>query len=219
MFFVPCSDRHGHERLVLMFTGIVQATGRIVSRRQAGDGARIRVDVGTLELSDVRVGDSLAVAGCCLTVVSIDHVRLDFDVSEETLRCTTGFDVDRRVNLEKALRLADRLGGHLMSCHVDGVGTVAAFEPVDTERQGSWHLRIEAPEELSRYIAAKGSIAIDGVSLTINAVDRSRFAVNLIPHTLSVTTLGQLAVGGKVNLEVDMMARYVQRMIEVASSG
>ena len=170
-------------------------------------------------MSDVRVGDSLAVAGCCLTVVSIDRVRLDFDVSEETLRCTTGFDVDRRVNLEKALRLADRLGGHLMSGQIDGVGTVAAFEPVDTERQGSWHLRIEAPEELSRYIAAKGSIAVDGVSLTINAVDRSRFAVNLIPHTLSVTTLGQLAVGGKVNLEVDMMARYVQRMIEVASSG
>ena len=152
-----------------MFTGIVQATGRIVSRRQAGDGARIRVDVGTFDVSDVRVGDSMAVAGCCLTVVSIDRVRLDFDVSEETLRCTTGFDVDRRVNLEKALRLADRLGGHLMSGHVDGVGTVAAFGPVDTDRQGSWHLRIEAPDALSRYIAPKGSLGVDGVSLTINA--------------------------------------------------
>jgi riboflavin synthase len=117
------------------------------------------------------------------------------------------------------LRLADRLGGHLMSGHVDGVGTVAAFGPVDTDRKGSWHLRIEAPEELSRYLAPKGSIAVDGVSLTINAVDRSRFTVNLIPYTLSVTTLGQLAVGGKVNLEVDMMARYVQRMLEVANSG
>jgi riboflavin synthase len=195
-----------------MFTGIVQATGRIVSRHPGGDGARIRVDAGSWDLADIAIGDSIAVGGCCLTVVAIGARWLDFDVSEETLRCTTGFDVDRRVNLEKSLRLADRLGGHLMSGHVDGVGTVTAFAPVGPGSQGSWHLEIDAPPALARYVAPKGSIAVDGVSLTSNAIDGSRFTVNLIPHTLAVTTLGHLANGARVNLEVDLIARYVERM-------
>ena len=196
-----------------MFTGIVQARGRVVSRQAAAGAARIRLDAGTLDIRDVRVGDSLAVAGCCLTVASIEDGRLDFDVSEETLRCTTGFDAGRHVNLELALRLADRLGGHLVSGHVDGVGSVAAFAPVDADRQPSWRLEIDAPPELARYIAAKGSVAVDGVSLTVNDVAGARFTVNLIPHTLAVTTLGQLDAGSKVNLEVDMIARYVERLL------
>ena len=195
-----------------MFTGIVQATGRIASRRPAGDGTRIRIDVGSLDLADVATGDSIAVNGCCLTVVEIGQALLAFDVSGETLGCTTGFDAGRRVNLEKSLRLADRLGGHLMSGHVDGVGTVAALAPVETGSQGSWHLVIDAPAAIARYIAPKGSIAVDGVSLTSNAVDGTRFTVNLIPHTLAVTTLGKLAIGAGVNLEVDLIARYVERM-------
>jgi riboflavin synthase len=199
-----------------MFTGIVQATGQVVASEAAGRAARIRLDVGAWDVNDVRVGDSIAVTGCCLTVVSLDDRTLEFDVSEETLRCTTGFDVGRRVNLEKALRLADRLGGHLMAGHVDGIGTVAALAPVDGDRQKSWQLEIDAPPELARYIAPKGSIAVDGVSLTINAVSDARLSVNLIPHTLAVTTLSQLANGSKVNLEVDLIARYVQRLLEVA---
>ena len=202
-----------------MFTGIVQATGRIAARQIAGDGVRIGVDVGTLELADVAVGDSVAVAGCCLTVVQIDDRQLAFDVSEETLSCTTGFDVGMRVNIEKALRLADRLGGHLMSGHVDGVGTVATLAPVDPNRQGSWRLDLDAPHGLDRYIAPKGSIAVDGVSLTVNTVDGARFSVNLIPHTLAVTTLGQLARDSKVNLEVDVVARYVERLVQAADDG
>jgi len=200
-----------------MFTGIVEATGQVVAREAAGTGARIRVDIGTWDVTDVRVGDSIAVGGCCLTIVSIDDRQLAFDVSEETLRCTTGFDVGRRVNVEKALRLADRLGGHLMSGHVDGVGKVAGFAPVGADRQQSWHLEIDAPGELARYVAPKGSIAVDGVSLTVNAVDGARFSVNVIPHTLAVTTLARLASGSDVNLEVDVIARYVQRMLEIAS--
>lgn len=195
-----------------MFTGIVQATGRIVSREPRADGVRIRVDAHGLDLADVAAGDSIAVGGCCLTAVGIGGRELDFDVSAETLRCTAGFDVGRRVNLEKALRFADRLGGHLMSGHVDGVGTVAAFGPIDADPAGSWHLSIDAPAPLARYIAPKGSIAVDGVSLTTNTIDGLRFTVNLIPHTLTVTTLAQLAEGAGVNLEVDLIARYVDRL-------
>jgi riboflavin synthase len=195
-----------------MFTGIVQGVGRVVARDAAGDGARIRIDAGTLDCSDVATGDSIAVAGCCLTVVENLPSGLAFDVSGETLRCTTGFDVGLRVNLEKSLRLADRLGGHLMSGHVDGVGVVAVFAPVNGDAGASWSLTTEAPPALARYVAAKGSVAIDGVSLTSNAVEGTRFTVNLIPHTLAVTTLSQLAVGARVNLEVDLIARYVERL-------
>jgi riboflavin synthase len=198
-----------------MFSGIVQATGRIVECQPAADGVRIRIEAGTLDVGDVAIGDSIAVSGCCLTVVGTDDTALDFDISRETLTCTAGFDIGRRVNLEKALRLADRLGGHLLSGHVDGVGTVAAFAAAAGDPHGSWQLTIDAPAALARYIAPKGSIAVDGVSLTTNAVDGARFTVNLISHTLAVTTLGALASGAGVNLEADVIARYVARMLEV----
>jgi riboflavin synthase len=194
-----------------MFTGIVQATGEIVARERRGDGIRMRVDAHALGTTDIAIGESVAVAGCCLTVVARDGDRLDFDVSAETLRCVAGFDAGHRVNLERSLRLVDRLGGHLVSGHVDGVGTVAAFAPVG-DAAGSLHLAIDVPAELARFVAAKGSIAVDGVSLTTNAVDGARFTVNVIPHTLAVTTLAQLAPGARVNLEVDLIARYVERL-------
>ena len=195
-----------------MFTGIVEGTGRVVARERRGDAARITVDVGTLAFDDVRVGDSVAVAGCCLTVVAGAGSRLSFDVSAETLSCTTGFELDRPINLERALRLSDRLGGHILAGHIDGVGSVTRVEEV-RGADGSRLLEIEAPAEVARFIAPKGSIAIDGVSLTVNEVSGRRFATNLIPHTLAVTTLGELAPGASVNLEVDLVARYLERMI------
>jgi len=195
-----------------MFTGIVQAVGRIADVEARGDGLRMAVDIGIQEIADVAVGDSIAINGCCLTVVEINGSTLDFDVSAETLRCTTGLDRVGDVNLEMALRLADRLGGHLMTGHVDGVGIVTRFAAVANDPHGSWHLEIEAPEELARFIAAKGSIAVHGVSLTVNGVDGARFHANLIPHTLAVTTLAELETGAKVNLEVDLVARYVERL-------
>ena len=195
-----------------MFTGIVQAVGRVAERMPRGDGVRLRVHVGALDLRDVAVGDSVAVAGCCLTVVERVPQHLAFDVSDETLRCTTGFANGAAVNLEKALRLADRLGGHLMSGHVDGVGEVVACSAAE---EAGREVRIEAPAAIARYIATKGSIAVDGVSLTTNGVDGARFTVNLIPHTLAVTTLAELAVGARVNLEVDVVARYVERLRDV----
>lgn len=200
-----------------MFTGIVQAVGHVVAVTPAGDGLRLVVETGTLDLADVAQGDSIAVSGCCLTVIERRESTLTFDVSAETLRCTAGLDGTRAVNLEKALRLADRLGGHLMTGHVDGVGVVTRFGPVDGSAPGagSWHLEVEAPVELARFIAMKGSIAVDGVSLTVNAVDTRRFAVNLIPHTLAVTTFGGLSVGRRVNLEIDLVARYVERLLSI----
>jgi riboflavin synthase len=216
-----------------MFTGIVQAVGRIAAATPRGDGLRLEVDPAGLPLGDVGVGDSIAVNGCCLTVVAKstgpEGTRIAFDVSAETLRCTAGLDGSADVNLELALRLADRLGGHLMTGHVDGVGIVVAFAPVGiaaaagqaavpgaTGDAQSWRLEIEAPSVLARFIAAKGSIAVQGVSLTVNGVAGSRFHVNLIPHTLAVTTLCALAPGARVNLEVDLIARYVERL---ASAG
>ncbi len=194
-----------------MFSGIVQSVGRVLSVTPRGDGVRIAVDAGILDIADVREGDSIAVAGCCLTVVGISARTLSFDLSAETLACTSGLDAPGEVNLEKALRLADRLGGHLVSGHVDGVGTVLRVEPVGGE-EGSRIVEIDAPSALARFIAGKGSIAVDGVSLTVNDVAGSRFAVNLIPHTLAVTTLGRLQRGARVNLEVDLVARYLERM-------
>jgi riboflavin synthase len=199
-----------------MFTGIVQAKGRIAEAGSGPDGLRLAVDPGALDVSDIGIGDSVAVNGCCLTVVGVqpvgDRQRLLFDVSAETIRCTSGLGAPGEVNLEKALRLADRLGGHLMTGHVDGVGSVVAFAPVAGDAGGSWQLEIEAPGPLARFIATKGSIAVQGVSLTVNGVEGRRFHVNLIPHTLAVTTLGALAVGAPVNLEVDLVARYVERL-------
>ncbi len=196
-----------------MFTGIVQATGTIVAVEPGGDGLRLTVDAGTLPVDDIAVGDSVAVAGCCLTVVARRGARLDFDVSAETLRCTTGLDRPGPVNLELALRFGDRLGGHLVSGHVDGVGTVVSFAAVTGDASGSYALVIDAPADLARFVAAKGSIAVDGVSLTVNTVDGPRFAVNLIAHTLAVTTLHALAAGSRVNLEIDLVARYVARLL------
>ena len=194
-----------------MFTGIVQAVGRIATAQAMSDGRKLTLDAGTLDLSDLAVGDSVAVSGCCLTIVAIDQTKLAFDVSAETLRCTARLDRPGPVNLEKAMRLSDRLGGHLMAGHVDGVGSVTRFERAASDDENV-ELEIEAPAELARFIASKGSIAVDGVSLTINAVAGRRFSVNLIPHTLAVTTLGSLSSGARVNLEVDMIARYVARL-------
>jgi len=195
-----------------MFTGIVQAKGRIANVEPKADGLRLHVDIGIRDVADVAVGDSIAINGCCLTVVEINGCTLDFDVSAETLRCTIGLDRVGDVNVELALRLADRLGGHLMTGHVDGAGTVTRFAAVADDPLGSWHLEIEAPTDLARFIAAKGSIAVHGVSLTVNGVEGSHFHVNLIPHTLAVTTLAALEPGAHVNLEVDLVARYLERL-------
>ncbi len=199
-----------------MFTGIVQAVGLIVSVEPQGDGVRLVVDVDALPVDDLALGDSVAVAGCCLTVVAQKDSLLSFDVSAETLRCTCGLDREGEVNLELALRFGDRLGGHLVSGHVDGVGRVVSFAAVVDDPWGSHELVVEAPAELARFIAAKGSITIDGVSLTVNRVDDARFAVNLIPHTLAVTTLKALAPDARVNLEIDLLARYVARLLQGA---
>ena len=196
-----------------MFTGIVQAVGRIASATPHGDGVRIAVEAAALGVDGVKAGDSIAVAGCCLTVVAVERDRLCFDVSAETLACTTGLDRTGRVNLEPALRLSDRLGGHLVSGHVDGIGSVIRAEVVGADN-GSRLLEIEAPVALLRFIAPKGSVAVDGVSLTVNTVAPGHFAVNLIPHTLMVTTLRELTRGARVNLEVDLVARYVARLHE-----
>jgi riboflavin synthase len=194
-----------------MFTGIVEAVGRVVARQARGDGVRLRVDAGGWDVGDVGVGHSIAVAGCCLTVVRAEGPMLEFDVSEETLRCTVGFVVGAAVNLEKALRLSDRLGGHLVSGHVDGVGSVTACAAIPGPER-NWQVEVDAPAALARYVAPKGAIAVDGVSLTTNAVTGTRFTVNLIPHTLLVTTLRNLRAGARVNLEVDPIARYVERL-------
>lgn len=202
-----------------MFTGIVQAVGNIDRIVDGPGAAKLIVDPAQLPIDDVVVGDSIAVSGCCLTVVSLDAAplpRLAFDVSRATLDCTTGLDRPGPVNLEKALRLADRLGGHLMTGHVDGVGTVVASERVGAGEGGDRRFVVEAPPAVARFVAAKGSIAVDGVSLTVNAVDGLRFEVNLIPHTLEVTTLGRLRAGDRVNLEIDLIARYVARLAAFA---
>jgi riboflavin synthase len=196
-----------------MFTGLVQGVGRIVQVAPQADGLRVAVDALALGTDGIGVGDSIAVNGCCLTVVAVEGAHLSFDVSAATLACTTGIDRPGAVNLEKALRFGDRLGGHLMAGHVDGIGVVRAFERAGAG-DGSVTATFEAPAALARFIASKGSIAVDGVSLTVNAVEGACFAVNLIPHTLAVTTLGALAPGARVNLEVDLIARYIARMLE-----
>lgn len=200
-----------------MFTGIVAAVGEIISVAQGPAAARLQIDAKDLPVADVAIGDSIAVSGCCLTVVARESRSgtLAFDVSAETLACTTGLQSPGPVNLEKALRLSDRLGGHLMTGHVDGVGSVVGFDPL-ADDAGSRCLAVEAPLALARYIAAKGSIAIDGVSLTVNRVEGARFEVNLIPHTLGVTTLGALGPGDRVNIEIDLMARYAERLLGCA---
>jgi riboflavin synthase len=200
-----------------MFSGIIAAVGRITERQTHAAGVRLTVNAGGLDLSDVALGDSIAHNGVCLTVIARDETTFQVDVSDETLSCTVGLDALGEVNLEKALRLADRLGGHLVSGHVDGVGTVASFAPVGNAPAGEapcWELVIDAPAALARYIARKGSITVNGVSLTTNRVEGSQFSINLIPHTLTATTLHQLMAGAGVNLEVDLIARYCERLLQ-----
>lgn len=192
-----------------MFSGIVAALGRITGAKPSGDGIRIRLDAGGLPLDDVKVGDSIAVQGVCLTVVALDAKGFEADVSQATLAVTHGLAEGREVNLERSLRLGDRVDGHLVSGHVDGVGRVTEVEDLG----GSARVVIEAPAAIARYIAPKGSVAVDGVSLTVNAVDGLRFEVNLIPHTRAVTAFRALARDGQVNIEVDMLARYVERAL------
>lgn len=192
-----------------MFAGIVQAVGNIERVEALEQGLRLTIDTGSLGLADTAIGDSIAVSGACLTVTSVSGSRIAADVSRETLECTAGLAAPGAVNLEKSLRLNDRIGGHLVTGHVDGVGTVSAFD-----RAGeSMRLVVRASQELARYIARKGSITIDGVSLTVNRVEGAQFEVNLIPHSLEVTTLGRLAPGASVNLEVDLLARYLERLL------
>jgi riboflavin synthase len=200
-----------------MFTGIVAAVGSIQTLTPLGSaadaGVRLRIAAGGLALSDVAIGDSIAINGACMTVVAKTDSQFEVDVSRESLNRTAGLDAPGEVNLEKALTLADRLGGHLVSGHVDGLGTVLRFEPVGE----SWELVVEAPRELGKYLAYKGSIVVNGVSLTVNRVQDTaagcEFSINLIPHTIQATTLKHLKAGVKVNLEVDLIARYVERML------
>ena len=195
-----------------MFTGIVSAVGRVSTVTPTAGGVRLVVDAGGLDLADVAIGDSVAVNGVCLTVVTLGGRGFEADVSRETLASTSGFAADARVNLEKALRLADRLGGHLVSGHVDGIGVVARVAVLGDNRL----LAVAVPPELARYVARKGSIAVDGVSLTVNEIAGAEFAVNLIPHTLAASNLGALQAGDRVNIEVDLVARYVERLSQVS---
>jgi len=193
-----------------MFTGIVTAIGTVTAAVPASGGLRLVVDAAGLGLKDVAVGDSIAVNGICLTVVARSTRNFKADVSRETLACTAGFARGGRVNLEKALRATDRLGGHLVSGHVDGVGTVTRMQRAGANRV----IAFRAPAQLAKYIARKGSVTLNGVSLTVNDVRGSGFTVNLIPHTLASTNLGALRAGGKVNVEVDILARYIERLHE-----
>lgn len=198
-----------------MFTGIIQAIGTIARVEPRSGDTRLVIDATGLDMADVAIGDSVCVSGVCLTAVAIDASTFAADVSIETLSCTTlgMLKSGDCVNLEKSLRLADRLGGHLVSGHVDGVGRVVAVEP--DARSQRW--TFEVPSELSRYIAAKGSVCIDGVSLTVNEVAANRFGVNLIPHTIGATTFQHKRIGDAVNIEVDLIARYVERLHGISS--
>lgn len=196
-----------------MFTGIIQTVGHIDRVTPSGPDVKLSIAVGQLDTDDIQVGDSIAINGVCLTVANFDKSHIEVHVSKETLSCTVGLDATRPANLEKALRFSDRLGGHLISGHVDGVGQVVRFEPTGD----CMTLTIRAPHALARYIASKGSIAVDGVSLTVNVIEQDIFSINIIPHTLEVTTLRNLGIGSRVNLEVDMIARYVERLAQWGS--
>lgn len=201
-----------------MFTGIITAVGKIKSAAPQGDGLHLQIEVPTNYLDDVALGDSIAIQGACMTATKIEGNVFSVDISRESLNKTIGLDAVGSVNLEKAMRLNDRLGGHLVSGHVDGMGRVAHFAAVAKDAYGSWLLRIEAPKELASFLAYKGSIVVNGVSLTVNKTEDLANAcivdINIIPHTLQNTTLGHLKQGDAVNLEVDLIARYVARMLE-----
>lgn len=197
-----------------MFTGIIATTGIIEKAATTPENTRLIVNAPRLGLQQVAVGDSIAVNGCCLTVVEKSAETFSVDVSNETLSLTTGLVQGAEVNLEKSLRFGDRLGGHLVSGHIDGVGLVTAIDDLGA----SWRLEIDAPKQLARFVARKGSITVNGVSLTVNTVTdaangNALFAINIIPHTHQVTTMRLLRKGAKVNLEIDLLARYVERML------
>jgi riboflavin synthase len=194
-----------------MFTGIIQARGAIGQIEPIGGDVRLHIRTGTLSLDGVALGDSIAVSGACLTVISLDSTGFAADVSNETLTCTTLGDlaVEHPVNLERSLTPSSALGGHLVTGHVDGVATLVAC----AEDARSTRYDFEVPRELSKYIAAKGSVCVDGISLTVNNVDETKFSVNVIPHTSEVTTLGGSETGKRVNIEVDLLARYVERIL------
>jgi riboflavin synthase len=194
-----------------MFTGIVQDVGKVTSLAERGGDVRLAIRVAAMDLSRIAVGDSICVQGCCVTAIALSGNMFEADLSRETLGLTTlgGLAAGSAVNLEPALRAGDPLGGHLVSGHVDGLGTVVSR----SSDARSTRVVIEAPADLARFIARKGSITVNGVSLTVNEVDGARFGVNLIPHTLEVTTLCDLLPGSAVNLEIDQVARYVERLV------
>ena len=201
-----------------MFTGIVAAIGRITDIKSLGGadaGVRLAIDAGALGLDDVAIGDSIAVEGACMTVVRMAGNSFEVEVSRESLSKTAGLSTPAEVNLEKSLTLSTKLGGHLVSGHVDGLGRVEKFEAVGE----SWELVVRSPKELAKFLAYKGAVTVNGVSLTVNRVtdfaDGADFSINLIPHTVAVTTLRHLAPGAFVNLEIDLIARYVERMLSV----
>lgn len=194
-----------------MFTGLIEAVGRLRAREPRGGDQRLTFDVGALPFADVALGESIAVNGCCLTVVAFDATSFAADLSTETLALTTlgGLPIGAALNLERAMRPSDRLGGHLVAGHVDGLGSVVSVR--EDARSQRWRFR--APDALARYLAPKGSICVDGVSLTVNAVEGAEFEVNLVPHTLAHTAFHATAEGAAVNLEVDLVARYVERLL------
>ncbi len=200
-----------------MFSGLVKGVGRVVSRTNAGADARFVVELGTAAIAPLAVGGSIAVNGVCLTAVAVTPSGFTADVSAATLAVTTlgRLAVGARVNLEPPLRVGDPLDGHIVTGHVDGVGEVVSVEAVG----GSKRLAVAVPAALARYIAAKGSVAVDGVSLTVNAVNVAEFEVNIIPHTQSVTVIGEYRRGTAVNIEVDMLARYLERFVQADASG
>lgn len=194
-----------------MFTGIIESEGKLKKIEPVNGDYRMTIQVGKMSLEDVKIGDSIACNGVCLTAIALESDAYVADVSAETLKVTTlgNLPLGAPVNLEKALRLQDRLGGHLVSGHVDGIGEVVAIE----QDARSWRYQLRAPKSLSRYIAAKGSICINGISLTVNHVDGDLFDVNIVPHTRQETTIRTFEVGTQVNLEVDLLARYIERML------
>ena len=200
-----------------MFTGIIQAVGNIQTVTPVNDDIRLSIQAAQLALADVRIGDSIAVNGICLTAINITDSHFEAHVSKETLNVTVGLTSTGPVNLEKALRLNDRLGGHLVSGHVDGVGIVVQFDELSDAKDKCWLLAIRAPHAISKYIAKKGSICVNGVSLTVNSIVGDVFNMNIIPHTMQQTMFNALTIGSLVNLEIDQIARYVERMAEWAT--
>jgi riboflavin synthase len=192
-----------------MFTGIIEATGAVSSYVLGGESARMTISSQNFETSTISEGDSIAVNGVCLTAATIREREIEFDVSPETLSVTTGFKIDQIVNLERALTLQTLIGGHLVSGHVDGVAIVKEIEIIDN----NWQVVIECPDRLAQYCVNKGSVTLNGVSLTINHASSNQININLVPHTLSVTNLKSLSVGDFVNIEIDMIARYVEKII------